>query len=461
MALMRVELPLNVETEIHYVVPRDPVTGEIPASASNILFWAPFLGTAPQLRAGGLGAAALEYARRGGWTVFSMTIDSILVDGSEKEFHYWERDLGWDRAVFAAQEWLQRQYGLKPGKLLLGGESAGGSMAERLAVTHPERVLAAAWSGGSTYLPIPEGFPVPMMALNSWGCGGTAATRELQRQASAEGVQLLWEEVPPYLDGRRVEHHAPSRLTEKRKWLFLQGIVDLQDPGTGEVPTPAEWPESLLLPDGTTAHFPNRELREEWERIPLVVNHALRQEDFLSVLPGPAPETRRMQALLFYEALGRCFLQDAAESFRSQDAESRMLFCGGVGFREQDVFDDVEGRVDAALAALPAVPAEEASSLPLLILGNGQGAHHAIRAARRLLESDVRRPLYLCLLDPCLRLDEEEQLLGKECVVRVFFTRETLSALSEKDAVFLPSHEDAELQWLDFLRISLNLPLEP
>ena len=461
MARMRVELPLNVETEIHYAVPRDPVTGEIPASASNILFWAPFLGAAPQLRAGGLGAAPLEYARRGGWTVFSLTIDSFVVDGSGEEFHYWDRDLGWDRAVFAAQEWLQRQYGLKPGKLLLGGESAGGSMAERLAVSHPERVLAAAWSGGSSYLPIPEGFPVPMMALNSWGCGGTPSTRELQRQFAAEGVQLLWEEVPPYLDGRRVEHHAPSRLTEKRKWLFLQGIVDLQDPMTGEVPPVEAWPERLLLPDGTTAHFPSRELREEWERIPLEVNYALRQEDFLAVLPGPAPETRQMQAVLFYEELGQSFLQDAAEYFRSQDAESRMLFCGGVGWEEQDAFDDMEARVDAALSALPALSPEESSALPLLILGNGIGARHAIRAMQRLLKSGVRRPLYLCLLDPSLRLDEEELLLSKECTVRVFFTRETLSALPEKDSVFLPSNEDAELQWLDFLRISLNLPLQP
>lgn len=168
-----------------------------------------------------------------------------------------------------------------------------------------------------------------------------------------------------------------------------------------------------------------------------------------------------MQALLFYEEQGQCFLQDAAECFRRQDAESRMLFCGGVGFGGADALDDVEGRVDAALAALPPVPEEEAPSLPLLILGNGQGAHHAIQAARRLLEAGVGRPLYLCLLNPSLRLDEEEQLLSVECVTRVFFSRETLSAFPEKDTVFLAAGEDAELQWLDFLRISLSLPLAP
>ena len=471
MARMRVELPFNTQTELHFVVPLD-AHGNPRPSASRILFWAPYLGAANALRSRGLPPAALEYARRSGWTVFSLTIDSPAPGDCSPHPYYTHYESGWWQAVFASQEWLQRKYGLAPGKLLLGGESAGGGMAERLAVAFPERILAAAWSGGSGYAPIPPGFSVPLFALNSWGCYGATPTWELRRQAAAAGAQLLWAEVPPYLNGKTVEHHAPSRLTEERKWRFLQAILDLQEPATGKIPPPEQWPESLPMPDGLTAHFPCRELREAWQELPLEINHALRQEWPTRPLPGPRPSPHRANALFFYQEAGECFLQDAAEILRREGCQAYFLplpdngndspLCaepeGGAGKREP-----TPPWQEAALAEMLSRGREALHvPQPLLLLGNGPGAQPALLAAETLCaerEKEGEGPaLHLALMDPILTLEEEERLQALPCPKRVFLSQLDFSPLEAEQTTCLPQADSLEILWLDFLHAAAKLP---
>lgn len=458
MARIRVDLPFNASTELHYVIPLDEDTEKPRASASRILFWAPFLGAAPAIRARGLPAAALEYARRSGWTVFTLSIDSPAPGDCGKHPYYTQNASGWWRVVFAAKAWLEAQYGLTPGKLLLGGESAGGGMAQHMAAAFPEQILAAAWSGGSGYDPIPPQCPVPLFALNSWGCYGATPSWELRRQAAASGSQLLWEEVPPYLEGQKVEHHAPSRLTEERKWRFLQAIVDLQDPVTGEIPPREQWPERMVMPDGSTVYFPCTALKEAWEELPLEVNHALRQGPLDKILSGAAPRPRKLDAFFFYQEAGECFLQDAAERLYRHGAQGRFYVCQEKASGEEEKKE--EERWEEAWRLLRQ---EGDSPRPLLLLGNLEGARLALRMAERLCQKDsgVTRPLYLVMLDPRLSLEEEERLRQLPCPRRVFMAEEEISPLEDEATVWLPLTEIPEILWLDFLRGAAQFPELP
>ncbi|MGN0866145.1 MAG: hypothetical protein ACI4SG_00500 [Oligosphaeraceae bacterium] len=463
MARIRVELPFNTSTELHYVVPLEAGTDRPRASASRVLFWAPFLGAAPAIRARGLPAAALEYARRSGWTVFTLSIDSPAPGDCGEHPYYTRNASGWWRVVFAAKAWLEEQYGLTPGKLLLGGESAGGGMAQHMAVAFPERILAAAWSGGSGYDPIPPQCPVPLFALNSWGCYGATPSWELRRQAASSGNQLLWEEVPPYLEGQKVEHHAPSRTTEEWKWRFLQAIVDLQDPVTGEIPPREQWPEHMEMPDGTTVHFPCAALKSAWEELPLEVNHALRQGPMDKILRGAVPLPRKMDAFFFYQEAGDSFLQDAAERLYRHGAQARFFVCP-TGTPDGEMSQDDAAREEARLEeAWRALRQDGDSPLPLLLLGNAEGARLALQMAGRLCREDsgVTRPLYLALLDPLLSLDEEEQLRQLPCPRRVFMGEEEISPLGEEETVWLSLAENPEILWLDFVRGAARFPEVP
>ena len=368
---MQVNLPKNRRIKVCFAVPRDAATGKLPSSASNLLFWSPYLGEERDIQKNGLHEWAKEYARQCGWTVFTFAAeDGGRVDGKPRSYYIYPES-GWHEVVFAVKAALEKRYGLTSRKLLVVGESSGGSLAEHLVAAHPEAIAAAAWSGGTAYMPMPF-HDVPCGFFNNWGCPGVPVSHELYEQGIGQGLPLLWTELPPKID-EELYHHGPTELTAAIKRAFLKGVMELADPATGAVPPMESWPYSFEMPDGRIVHLPSLELLRLWERLPHRLTHAVlsRQETGFVAATEPV-ETPAKAALLFHSGQEDPFLQDAVQMLCQANCAVHVVFCGGSC--EQSIVDGM-----AALAALKRD--SRLATLPLAVLASGNAADAALQVA--------------------------------------------------------------------------------
>ena len=143
-----VSLPLNKKVDVGYLVPLGP-DGKPRPGAENMIFYAIPSGAAN--RKPGSQPWLQPLAREFNCTVFTLAIRSNLNITEDRRQYYIYREAGWFDVVFDIQEKLAKRFGLPHRKLLLMGESSGGSMVQRIAAAFPDRVAAAAWCGGSRY----------------------------------------------------------------------------------------------------------------------------------------------------------------------------------------------------------------------------------------------------------------------------------------------------------------------
>ena len=221
---LRVNLPLNRNILIRYLIPVD-FMGKPLTSASNIVFYAPFNGEAHKIRKD-LPSWIKEMAHKYGLTVFSMTIEADTSYVNEKKTYYIYKECGWYGLVFKIKKHLERQFNLRSRKLLLAGESSGGSMIQQMIVANPAEIAGAAWSGGSRYVDWKQNCKIPMLALNTWGCYGCAITSQLVSRAHDKKIPIQHLLMPSFRrkDGK-FEHHAASPLSFSLMQKFLADIV--------------------------------------------------------------------------------------------------------------------------------------------------------------------------------------------------------------------------------------------
>ncbi len=219
---LEVNLPMNKHTLVRYIVPVDE-TGRPQSSASNMVFYAPYNGDEVPRH---LHQWVRTFAEVYGYTVFSLTIITNLDFVQDETHYYLYPTSGWHEVVFSIQEYLQREYGLKKKKLIVVGQSSGGSFAQQLIAAHPDRISRAAWNGGRLYKPFDRHVDTKILALNLWGCPGEEPTRLLHSNAMEYGIDMQRYVTPtpprPY-DGGRMFHHAVWKLQLEMIEAFATG----------------------------------------------------------------------------------------------------------------------------------------------------------------------------------------------------------------------------------------------
>lgn len=212
--------------------------GEPRPGSCQLIFYAPFTGE--HSRVPGSQKWLRELARETGCTVFTMRIDSAGSDVPKHNYIYPES--GWHETVFRAQKAVERKRGIPAGKLLLTGESSGGSMAQQLSETNPGKIVAAAWVGGSRYQEkIGDMNNFPRLILNTWQCPGEASSARHAEELRKRGVAALDLRTPPDFKVTKPEHHAPSETAYRFLITYLSGIAELMRVNNGILPPAEKW----------------------------------------------------------------------------------------------------------------------------------------------------------------------------------------------------------------------------
>ena len=140
----------------------------------------------------------------------------FLLAPSFRDREYWEPGAWSGPLLLRAVAMLEREYGLKPGKLMLYGYSAGGQCANLFYAWMPERVAAWGAHGCGVYFraAVP---PEPVPALLSCGVRDEqrfAISREFVYRYREAGGPLLWK-----YDGDAGHELGPEALALARAWF--------------------------------------------------------------------------------------------------------------------------------------------------------------------------------------------------------------------------------------------------
>jgi len=379
-AIIPVGLPDNPTAELHFMVPLDPDSLKPLPSASNILFRAPYRNEDKLvIRKDGVPWDARFYARDFGWTVFTLAIVPPK-EGTQSSTYYVYPESGWFEVVLAAKKWLQKKYKLSPRRLIILGESSGGSMAEQMVATYPEQIAAAAWNGGTTYRELPDDCPVALFSFNTWGCWGAKATGHLASQTLSHEIQILWEEGPPIWEPFNKSHHGPSDISYTLRRLFLKAVMEMAD-DEGKVPPPSSWPIEAAMPDGRTLRFPSEEFYHEWQKLPLALNNAVRNRATTGyVAANEAIENPARCFVVFCEPMDGVLLRDCIYALTRENHAAHVVFCGETtGQAAEDGM--------AALASICNDP--QLASLPVTLIGFGGSASAVLQVLDHEKDSGI------------------------------------------------------------------------
>ena len=253
-----VSLPLNKKVDVGYLVPLGPDRKPRPG-AENMIFYAIPSGAAN--RKPGSQPWLQPLAREFNCTVFTLAIRSNLNITEDRRQYYIYREAGWFDVVFDIQEKLAKRFGLPHRKLLLMGESSGGSMVQRIAAAFPDRVAAAAWCGGSRYdLERLKKDGIPRLVVSTWGCPGETISATYAEQEREAGNPVLFARMPPDPVVNKWYHHGPGPETYRLLQTFLGGMAEQLGRNHGRLPEPE--PETEFLPSPLFA--------ETWRGRPLL-----------------------------------------------------------------------------------------------------------------------------------------------------------------------------------------------
>jgi len=135
-------------------------------------------------------------------------------------------------------------------KMLIIGDSVGGSYAQQIATRYPDLVDAAAFTGGRLFADTTPN-DISWLIMSTWECPGMEASQNLAKEYAAMELNVLQTECPPILpsnSGHHLFHHSPSRIAFEIMEDYLAGIRDLRRKNKGKIPPAKDWPvqETIL-----------------------------------------------------------------------------------------------------------------------------------------------------------------------------------------------------------------------
>lgn len=214
------------------------------------------------------------------FTIFSLEIVTDRKDMGNKREAYFYGSPEWVDVVRRAQAEIIKRHRLKPKKLLLYGESLGGTFAERLGVAMASEV------SGVVIQNAPEVTLPSAPANTAWlvgitrGDSGRQANAELVDQFRKLKTPCVHVIYPPAYRMRGVGnlYHSVSPQTFRASLLFLEGIVKLQSPqGDNDL---RRWP---YVRDTQQPLLIKRNDSQAQERIPLERRELLPSREFVHI----------------------------------------------------------------------------------------------------------------------------------------------------------------------------------
>jgi pimeloyl-ACP methyl ester carboxylesterase len=268
-------LQTGIETEpevkLTCLVPVDG-SGKPTAGAHDVVFYSPYAGARKALEKR---VELRRYSRALGMTIFTIEIitDTKYLGNPEKYYCY--EVSGWHEVAIAAWKKVLEEFQLEKRKLLIMGDSVGGSYAQQIAARYPDEIEAVTFTGGRLYGNIRKN-NVNWLAMSIWKCPGMQDTQDLIQQYRELGVNVLQTEAPPLMPSSPAQHlfhHTPSRITFEIMEDYLAGIRDLRTKNGGTVPPVSEWPARETIFEQEYV-FPSKAVAASWKKLP----HAMRRE---------------------------------------------------------------------------------------------------------------------------------------------------------------------------------------
>ena len=261
----------NPYTEVMYCIPIDPETEKPLPSASNVIFYAPYAGAIVEFKKDGIPGHIRKFAEEYGYTVITLTIVSGDKTRHHPQKYYVHNTSGWHDIALKAVRHIQEQYNLGNRKLMITGDSSGGTMAYEMCICYPDIFEAAAWCGGTSYdMPLPQNFSIPVLAMNPWGCPGEAPTHNLAKLAAKNSCPIWASTLLPrgdYVIAEGYEHHYTPAQGMDAMRKFIAGCIQLREKSGGVLPPPSEWPVQLEQ-NGMHISLPNEEVKQLWDQMP-------------------------------------------------------------------------------------------------------------------------------------------------------------------------------------------------
>lgn len=207
---------------VRYVVPWNPKEDKPHLNASQFVFYAPFNGEADRIRKDlPFWVKDLAYTKK--FSVFSFTIDVGKFDILSPYTYYVYKEAGWYDLIFMLKKYIEAKFDLDHKKLLLTGESSGGSLCQQLVVDRADKIKRAAWCGGRIYTDFSETAKnVPMLCLSIDGCVGQKVSHDLAVNYCAAGFNIRHLVLSSYLNSNgKIEHHAANQRCYSLLAAFL------------------------------------------------------------------------------------------------------------------------------------------------------------------------------------------------------------------------------------------------
>ena len=316
---LKVNLPYNTTVKVYYRIPVDK-NGMPGPNAHNIIFYAPFIHESNFFTRD----FHTRFTDEFGFSIYSFEIQLNQKDQTNRLHHYYYPESGWPKPIFDVQDFLIQKYDLKRTKLLVLGESGGGSMGQMLGIHYGDRIDAVAIVGGRFFDMPKVKSPVAWLSLSTWQDPGEASNVDFQKQAQKMGIQVLHVQTPPDW-GRVNNHHSPGDEALTSLQEFLMAVVRLRDQHGGSVPSAEKWPVTSVDGTGAKVHLPDVCFQSQWEQInahPKFSYGLAQTEEFTPVIVEPARDRPKGVVLWLQDEECPSPLQDNLFYYASQ---------GGIG----------------------------------------------------------------------------------------------------------------------------------
>jgi pimeloyl-ACP methyl ester carboxylesterase len=189
--------------------------GQLSPQAADMVFYCPYVGktdiTKGKDHPNNYTRQLWELAEIYGMTVFTALFQAThdIVDDPRKCYYYAES--GSHDLVLAAREKILTDFQIQKRKLLLFAYSGGGTLGQRLALTHPEAVEAVAMVGGGRFEVIKKKTGVPWLVLLTRNDVRTEENENFVRQLQSVEDTVLYQQTPPVAKGPQ-DFENPKRF---------------------------------------------------------------------------------------------------------------------------------------------------------------------------------------------------------------------------------------------------------
>lgn len=315
------KLTTGIETEpevkLTCLVPVD-ADGKITDGAHDMVFYSPYAGARKALEKR---RELRRYANALGMTIYTIEITTDTKFLNDPEKYYCYPQSGWHEVAMRARQMVIDEFKLEKRKLLIVGDSVGGSYAQQIASRYAGEIDAAAFTGGRLFGEA-AGNDVNWLIMSIWECPGMEASRALAEEYLALGVNVLQTEAPPVFPGNpsgHLYHHTPSRITFEMMEDYLVGVRDLRKQNQGKVPPAAEWPVRETIFEREMV-FPSAAAAATWKIFPHGVRREIARREWFPIVIEPENAATDAKVVLYAHDPGvrNTILEDNICFFASQ-----------------------------------------------------------------------------------------------------------------------------------------------